>query len=98
VYSSNIFAIMALRSLYTLVSAAVNHLEYIKPAVALVLAFVGVKMGLEYFHVEVSIAVSLGVVISILSGGVGASLIKRRLTAARAPPVPKQHGLPLEEP
>ena len=35
---------MALRSLYTLVATAVNTLEYIKPSVALVLAFVGAKM------------------------------------------------------
>jgi predicted tellurium resistance membrane protein TerC len=79
VYSSNVFAIMALRSLYTLVASAVNSLEYIKPAVALVLAFVGFKMGLEYFHVEVGTTLSLGVVVSILSGGVGLSLLKKRL-------------------
>ncbi|TFJ85263.1 hypothetical protein NSK_003686 [Nannochloropsis salina CCMP1776] len=81
VYSSNIFAIMALRSLYTLVATAVNSLEYIKPSVALVLAFVGGKMIAEFFHVEVPISVSLAVVMSLLGGGIGLSLLKQRVLA-----------------
>lgn len=83
VYSSNIFAIMALRSLYTLVATAVNSLEYIKPSVALVLAFVGGKMIAEFFHVEVPISVSLAVVMSLLGGGIGLSLLKQRVLARR---------------
>lgn len=71
---------MALRSLYTLVATAVNTLEYIKPSVALVLAFVGIKMALEFFHYEVSIGTSLAVVMGILGGGIGASVIKRNYT------------------
>lgn len=47
-------------------------------AVALVLAFVGIKMGLEFYHVEVPISASLGVVVSILGGGIGLSLLKQR--------------------
>ncbi|GAB5035562.1 Hypothetical protein NocV09_02700980 [Nannochloropsis oceanica] len=84
VYSSNIFAIMALRSLYTLVATAVNTLEYIKPSVALVLAFVGGKMIAEFFHVEVPISVSLLVVMSLLGGGIGLSVLKQRFTARNA--------------
>lgn len=81
-YSSNMFAIMALRSLYTLVANAVTKLEYIKPAVALVLAFVGVKMLLEFFHIEVGISLSLGVVSTILSSGIILSLLKSRRSRA----------------
>ena len=44
VYSSNIFAILGLRSLYTLVAKAVQDLPYLRPAVALVLAFIGLKV------------------------------------------------------
>ena len=84
VYSSNIFAIMALRSLYTLVATAVNTLEYIKPSVALVLAFVGAKMIAEFFHVEVPISVSLLVVMSLLGGGIGLSVLKQKMTARNA--------------
>ena len=78
VYSSNIFAIIALRSLYTLVASAMTSLHYIKPSVALVLGFVGIKMILEYLHIEVSIGASLSVVIGILATGIIASLIKQK--------------------
>jgi len=74
VYSSNVFAIMALRSLYTLVNNAITDLPYLKPSVALVLGFVGIKMILEYFHYEISIGVSLSVVAVLLFGGVFASV------------------------
>ena len=51
VYFSNIFAIMGLRSLYTVLAKAVTDLPYLKPAVALVLGFVGGKMiGSQPIH------------------------------------------------
>jgi predicted tellurium resistance membrane protein TerC len=74
VYASNIFAILALRSLYTVVAQLIQDLVYLRPAVAGVLVFVGVKMTLEYFHIEVGTGVSLGVVLGMVGGGVGASL------------------------
>jgi len=84
VLSSNIFAIMALRSLYTLVARAVNDLPYLRPAVALILGFVGTKMALEYFHVEISTGLSLSVVAALLSGGIGLSLISQKRARAKA--------------
>lgn len=78
VYSSNIFAIMGLRSLYTLVSRALAHLPYLRPAVAVVLAFVGAKMVAEYGGYVVSTGVSLAVVAGTLALGVGLSLLRRR--------------------
>lgn len=57
-----VFAICAMRSIYTLVQHAISDLPYLKPAVALVLGFVGAKMFAEFFHYEVSIGVSLSVV------------------------------------
>ena len=75
VYSSNIFAIMGLRSLYTLVAHAVNDLPYLKPAVALVLGFIAVKMALEFFDVRISTQASLAVVVLLLGGGVLLSLV-----------------------
>jgi TerC family integral membrane protein len=81
VYTSNIFAIMALRSLYTVVAKAVSEWAYLKPAVALVLGFVGTKMILEYFHVHVGTDVSLGVICSLLGGGVALSIWDKRKTA-----------------
>lgn len=76
VYASNIFAIMALRSLYTVVAKAMSSFQYLKPAVALVLGFVGSKMIAEYFHVEIGIGVSLAVICSLLGTGIVASVIE----------------------
>mmetsp|Transcript_17859 Transcript_17859/g.28152 ORF Transcript_17859/g.28152 Transcript_17859/m.28152 type:complete len:395 (+) Transcript_17859:129-1313(+) len=83
VYSSNLFAIAALRSLYTLVAKAVDDLPYLKPAVALVLGFVGCKMAAEYFHYEVGIGISLGVVGILLGGGIVASVIAKNKAAEK---------------
>lgn len=68
------FAIMGLRSLYTILSKAASDLEYLEPAVAVVLGFVGVKLVGEFFGLEIPTQVSLGVVATMLSGGVGLSL------------------------
>ncbi len=76
VYASNIFAIMALRSLYTVVAKAVSSFHYLKPAVALVLGFVGSKMIAEYFHVEIGTGVSLAVICSLLGAGIIASILE----------------------
>jgi predicted tellurium resistance membrane protein TerC len=54
VYTSNCFALLALRSLYTLLAKSVQQLHYLRHAVALILGFVGVKMTLEFFHFEVA--------------------------------------------
>jgi predicted tellurium resistance membrane protein TerC len=78
VYSSNVFAILGLRSLYTLVAKAVADLPYLRPAVALVLAFVGLKMVAEYFGCRVPTSTSLAVVASLLGGGVLLSVAARR--------------------
>mmetsp|Transcript_17603 Transcript_17603/g.56287 ORF Transcript_17603/g.56287 Transcript_17603/m.56287 type:complete len:481 (-) Transcript_17603:153-1595(-) len=70
VYSSNIAAVVGLRSLYQLLSVAVSDLVYLEKAVALVLGFVGLKLGLEVAGVELSSALSLTVILSTLFGGV----------------------------
>jgi TerC family integral membrane protein len=78
VYASNIFAIMALRSLYTVVAKAVSEWDYLKPAVALVLGFVGSKMILEYFHMHIGTGASLAVICTLLGGGVAISIFDKR--------------------
>ncbi|GMI55686.1 hypothetical protein ScalyP_jg11864 [Parmales sp. scaly parma] len=74
VFSSNIFAIMGLRSLYSVLSNAVKDLKYLEPSVAAVLGFIGTKMIAEYGGILVPTSVSLGIVACILSLGVGVSL------------------------
>ena len=56
VYTSNIAAVVGLRSLYQLLSIAVSDLVYLEKAVAIVLGFVGVKLGAEVLGFEVSSA------------------------------------------
>ena len=69
VYTSNCFALLALRSLYTLLAKSVQQLHYLRHAVALILGFVGVKMTLEFFHFEVGSVISLAVIVGLLLGG-----------------------------
>ncbi|EJK75512.1 hypothetical protein THAOC_02764 [Thalassiosira oceanica] len=78
VFSSNMFAIMGLRSLYTILSQAASDLKYLEPAVGVVLGFIGSKMIAEYFGTEVPTEIALGVVATVLSGGVGLSVWERR--------------------
>lgn len=78
VFTSNMFAIMGLRSLYTILSKAAADLEYLEPAVGIVLGFIGTKMVVEYFGTEVPTEYALAVVATLLSGGVGLSLLEKR--------------------
>ena len=64
---------MGLRSLYTILSKAASDLEYLEPAVAVVLGFIGSKMIAEYLGYEIATEVALAFVASILSGGIGLS-------------------------
>jgi len=68
------FAILGLRSLYTILSKAADELEYLETAVAIILGFIGSKMIAEYFGVIVPTEASLAVVLSLLGGGIGLSL------------------------
>ena len=66
VYTSNIFAILGLRSLYFAIAGIMGLFHYLKIGLAFVLTFVGSKMLLAYFHFEIPIVTSLGIIISIL--------------------------------
>jgi tellurite resistance protein TerC len=84
VYTSNIFAILGLRSLYFALAAMMHRFQYLKYALALVLVFIGCKVFLVgivgKFPPELSLSVTFGLII----GGIVVSLIKTR----RAVPLP----------
>jgi tellurite resistance protein TerC len=65
VFSSNIFAILGLRSLFFLVEGLVAKLRYLKVGVAVILAFIGVKILIESFY-KIPVGISLGVLAGIL--------------------------------
>jgi tellurite resistance protein TerC len=66
VFTSNIFAILGLRSLFFLIEGLVQKLRFLKIGVALILAFIGVKILIESFY-KMPVALSLGVLAGILS-------------------------------
>lgn len=78
VYTSNIFAILGLRSLYFVLSAMVHRFHYLKYALALVLVYVGGKIFLQQFIGKIPPQISLGVTVALLAGGIVYSLIKTR--------------------
>src|SRR5258707_13214874 len=73
VFTSNIFAILGLRSLYFLLAAVVDRFYLLKYALAVILSFVGVKMlGERWF--EIDITLSPGIIIAVLAGPIGPSM------------------------
>ncbi|HEX9411074.1 MAG TPA: TerC family protein [Actinomycetota bacterium] len=84
-FTSNAMAILGLRSLYFVLARAMGRFRYVKPALAAILAFVGVKMLLTDV-VEIPVAVSLVVIAGILATGIGASVL-RPAPEVRRPPV-----------
>lgn len=78
VYTSNIFAILGLRSLYFVLSAMVHRFHYLKYALALVLIYVGMKIFVQQFIGKIPPEISLGVTFTLLAGGIVYSLFKTR--------------------
>jgi tellurite resistance protein TerC len=74
VYTSNIFAILGLRSLYFLLAKVVQHFVYLKTGLAIILSFVGLKMMIHEFYV-VPTLLSLGIIFLVLVATVLASMI-----------------------
>jgi tellurite resistance protein TerC len=70
IYSSNIFAILGLRSIFFLLRGAVDKFDYLQQGIAIVLIFIGIKMLIEYFDIRISIFVSLGVIVACIAGSV----------------------------
>lgn len=66
IYSSNIFAILGLRSLFFLLKGAADKFDYLQQGIAVVLIFIGIKMLIEYFHIHIDILVSLGMIVVCL--------------------------------
>lgn len=76
VYSSNLFAILGLRALFFVVAGAMERFAYLKPAVALILVFVGAKMVAAHW-VHLPTGISLGIILAVLSAAIVASVLKR---------------------
>ena len=75
VYTSNVFAILGLRSMYFALAGMMEMFRYLHYGLSVVLMFVGAKMLLSHYY-EVPTAVALGAVAGILLLSVGASLLR----------------------
>jgi tellurite resistance protein TerC len=80
VFTSNIFAVLGLRSLYFLLAAVVDRFHLLKYGLALILSFVGFKMLSERF-IEIDIALSLSIILGVLALSITASLVWPRREA-----------------
>ncbi|TDW31180.1 TerC/Alx family metal homeostasis membrane protein [Cryobacterium psychrophilum] len=97
VFTANVFALMGLRQLYFLLGGLLERLEYLKYGIALILAFIGVKLVLHALHTnevpfinggngvewapEIGTWTSLGVIVGSMAAATIASLIKARYEA-----------------
>ena len=100
VYTSNVFAILGLRSLYFLLAGVIHKFHFLKLGLSVVLVFVGAKMLLTDLY-KVPVGVSLGVIALILVISVMASLAFPKAVAAHDPvehdpldPQPDSDGVP----
>lgn len=94
VYTSNVFAILGLRSLYFLLAGVIHKFHFLQLGLSLVLMFVGLKMLLSDV-VKVPVGISLGVIAFILTTSVVASLAFPKELEANDPiDLPDEHELP----
>ena len=92
VYTSNVFAILGLRSLYFALAGVMDKFHYLKIGLGVVLTFVGVKMLLGHTEWKIDTHVSLGVIVAVLAASVVASLFwpKKAAVKLAPPPTPAQ--------
>ncbi len=78
IFTSNIFAVMGLRSLFFLIESVLSKFKHLQKGLALVLLFIGGKMIGGIWGLEVSSSESLAVIIAILAGSVLASVLAQK--------------------
>jgi len=85
VYTSNVFAILGLRSLYFALAGVMDKFHYLKIGLGVVLSFVGVKMLLAHTPWKIDTLISLGVIVLILGIAVAVSLLRPKPAAVSSP-------------
>jgi tellurite resistance protein TerC len=91
VFTSNVFAILGLRAMFFLVAGVMDRFKYLKTGLALVLAFVGVKMIASDLY-PIPVPVSLAVIALLIGGAVAISLVVTRRPPA---PEPREVDVPI---
>ncbi len=75
VYTSNIFAILGLRSMYFVLGNLHEKFKYVKYGVALILVFTGIKLSMLMFHIKIPIGLSVGIIFFILASSIILSVL-----------------------
>jgi tellurite resistance protein TerC len=70
IYTSNIFAVLGLRSLFFLLHGAVNKFGHLQQGIAIVLIFIGLKMLAEWIHIKIPVFISLLVILMCIAGSI----------------------------
>lgn len=83
IYTSNIFAVLGLRSLFFVLRGAVSQFEYLQQGIVIVLVFIGAKMLGEHFISEwidktAQVFISLGVIVACISGSIVYSIYRKK--------------------
>lgn len=84
IYTSNIFAVLGLRSLFFLLRSAINKFSYLKEGIAIVLIFIGLKMLVSFFGIHLHIAISLLVIVLCLGGSILFSVYKNYINQKKS--------------
>jgi len=83
IYTSNIFAVLGLRSLFFLLRSAVSKFDYLQQGIAIVLAFIGLKMLCahwinQWIDKTTQVFISLGIILVCLSGSIAYSIFMQK--------------------
>ncbi len=83
IYTSNIFAVLGLRSLFFLLRGAVSKFDYLQQGIAIVLVFIGLKMLCEKWisqvmDKQIQVIISLGVIMVCISGSIFYSIFMKK--------------------
>lgn len=84
IITSNIFAVMGLRAMFYLLSHAANKFDYLKEGISLILIFIGVKMLIAYFNINIPTLVSLSVILGVIVLSIIISLLFDKPTKSKA--------------
>ena len=93
IYTSNIFAVLGLRSLFFLLRSAVSKFDYLQQGISIVLAFIGLKMLAahwidQWIDKTTRVFISLGIIMVCLSGSIAYSIFMQK---KGIPPERKHH-------
>ncbi|MDP4090994.1 MAG: TerC/Alx family metal homeostasis membrane protein [Bacillota bacterium] len=75
IYTSNIFAILGLRSMYFVLGRLHEKFKYVKYGVALILTFTGIKLFILIFHISIATGLALAIIFIILAASIAASVL-----------------------